>query len=132
MNSATRRDLAVFLLSVSLGAGIWLLAPAITGQKAPWTSGQEPWDSTYYRLALLVAGVLPSALIQRRWWRWLVGIFVGQVLVTIPVSFRSAFGCLGWLYMFPDLIYCLPGIAVGALCGFFGRRILSRRASHAA
>ena len=124
MDSVTRRDLAVFLLSVSLGSGIWLLAPAFTGQKTPWTSGEEPWGSTYYRLALLVAAVIPSALIQRRWWRWLIGIFLGQVLVTIPAGLRSPFGCLGWLYMFPYEIYCLPGVGVGALCGFFDERAM--------
>ena len=131
----TRRDRAVFLLSVSLGSGIWLVAAllaAFTGQKQPWTSGEEPGGSTYYRLALIVSGAIPSVLIPRLWWRWLIGIFLGQVLVTIPASFRSPFGCLGWLVMFPYIAYCLPGIALGALCGFFGRRILSRRSGDAA
>ncbi len=79
-----------------------------------------------------MAGILPSALVQRGWWRWPVGILVGQVLVTIPLALRSPFGPLGWLYMTVDMVYCLAGIGVGTLCEVVVRRLLSRQAGDAA
>ena len=127
MNSLARRDAAVFLLSVGLGAGIWLLSPAITGQKEPWDS-----EGPYYHLALFVAGILPAALVQHRWWRWPIGTLVGQILVTVPLVLRSPFGILGWFYMTVDMLYCLVGTGVGAVCGVLVRRILSRQVGDAA
>ena len=70
------KDILINLsLSSFLGALIWALSPAMTGQTEPWDA-----ESVYYFAALFVAGAIAAIPGFRPVWAIYLGIFLGQLL----------------------------------------------------
>ena len=117
-----RPTLAALLMGLFIGAAIWWQSPLITGRQEPWDAG-----SGYYEGALLGAGILGGLLLPEhsRW--FVIGVFVGQVLVLLGGVLKepSSGGLwpLGVVFM---ALYSLLAM-VGAIMGSGVRRRLSRR-----
>ena len=75
------RDYLVFFLALFSGILIWALSTLTTRQ-------QEPWDSEtpYYFVSLFVSGVIFGAIKPVRFHRWVVAIFIGQLIALVFVG----------------------------------------------
>lgn len=71
----------MFFLALFSGILIWALSTSITGQ-------QEPWDSEtpYYFVSLFVSGAIFGAIKPIRLHRWVVAIFIGQLISLVFVG----------------------------------------------
>lgn len=117
-----RPTLAALLIGLVIGAAIWWLSPLITGRLEPWDAG-----SGYYEGALLGAGILGGLLLPEhsRW--FVIGIFVGQVLVLLAgVLKEPSSGGLWPLGVVFLALYSLLAM-VGAMVGSAVRRRRSGR-----
>jgi hypothetical protein len=117
-----RSTLPALLMGLLIGAAIWWLSPLITGRLEPWDAG-----SGYYEGALLGAGILGGLLLPKHWRWFVIGVFLGQVLVLLGGVLRepSSGGLwpLGVVFM---ALYSLLAM-VGAMVGSGVRRRLSGR-----
>lgn len=71
----------IFFLALFSGVLIWALSASITGQQEPWDSG-----SPYYFVSLFVSGAIFGAIKPVRFHRWVVAIFIGQLIALIFVG----------------------------------------------
>ncbi len=94
-------DYSTFLLACLLGLGIWYLSPFLTGHLEPWDS-----ESGYYGFSLATAGALTALLNPHRFWRWSIGIYLGQVI---------AFPLVGLGLPLPLSLIYLAGVTLVAL-----------------
>jgi hypothetical protein len=66
-----------FLLSLVVGALIWILWPIITGIREPWDS-----NAICYPAVLLLSGFILGLLRPQHFWVHYVGILFGQFVYT--------------------------------------------------
>jgi len=115
---------AVFLTGLLIGGAIWWLSPLITGSREPWDA-----EGVYYAGSLLGAGLFGGLLLPGQWRWFVVGVFVGQVLVLLAGVLRdpSTGGLwpLGLIFLALYSVLTLLGAALGS--GL--RRLGNRRTS---
>jgi protein-S-isoprenylcysteine O-methyltransferase Ste14 len=100
-----------------LGAGFWLLSPALLGHAEPWDAGAPVWT-----LSWPVIGALGAAAHH---WRgaWLpVGYALGQVAAMVRPPWLSEFGALGALFIGAGL-----AVALAVTLALLGALALWRR-----
>ena len=114
-----------FGFSTLVGLFVWIASPYFTGQKEPWNS-----LSFYYPGTLLVGGAIAGLLVPRRFWRWAVGIWLGQMIgfVQCMATYRRVgpLAPLGFLMFLPMYsLWALLGSCLGAAAGKLLRRFVS-------
>ena len=117
-----RPTLAALLIGLAIGAAIWLISPLITGRREPWDA-----EGGYYPGALLGTGFFGGLLLPERAGWFVVGIFLGQILVLLGgVLSNPSSGGLWPLGVGFLALYSLLAL-LGAALGSGVRRLRSRR-----
>ncbi len=122
-----RGDYVIFILTLILGAMIWLASPYITGLREPWDA-----ESGYYYISLIAIGFVAGIIAPSRFWLWAVGIWLGQLLVFVfqLLMFRSGpLWPLGMVFLFVLSFLSLIGSAVGAGCRSALRAVFTVKAN---
>ena len=83
----------VFVLTMGMGAVIWLASPAMTGRAEPWDA-----HSPYYIVALFGAGFFAAIVEPQRFWRWPIAIYLGQCAAIIVQALLRPGGDLGLFF----------------------------------
>ena len=89
-----RQRWLLFAAGALFGIGLRPFSPWLTGHAEPWDADLPVWQASWLVVALAgaatgrVAGVLVP-----------LGHAFGQMLVTLPGAWTSAFGLLGWLFI---------------------------------
>ena len=85
-----------------------MLSPLLTGHK-------EPWDAPpgYYIGSLFVAGFLLAVIHPEKFYLCPLGVIGGQIIIPTPSVLESAFGPLGWVFVFVFGVVCWAGAVVG-------------------
>ncbi len=120
----SRRSVAAFLTGLVIGGAIWWLSPLITGSHEPWDA-----EGVYYAGSLLGAGLLGGLLLPGHWRWFVVGVFVGQVLVLLAGVLRDP--STGGLWPLGLIFLALYSVLtlLGAALGTGLRRLGNRRTS---
>jgi hypothetical protein len=102
------QDYVVFLLALISGILIWALSSLITGQQEPWDSG-----SPYYFISLFVSGAVFGAIKPARYSRWVLAIFIGQLIALIFIGMGPLI-IIGIGYLAVLSMITLSGAAIAA------------------
>ncbi len=113
--------LAIFGVAFLVGLTIWLMSPLVTGQ-------EEPWDASWWYLAvaLAAAGLVAGLITCRRLWIAVLGLYFGQFTVLVMRPQKGAFETAPlWLGAALLAAFTTIAFAAGAM-GWIVRRSLSR------
>lgn len=111
-----RRSTVALLFSIASGVAIWVGSPVLTGHLEPWDA-ENPLP---YLGGLVLAGALASTIEPRGFWKWPIGIYVGQTLgilyrtMTLPGAGVNFFVPLGMAFLVPYTTLALLGAVIGA------------------
>jgi hypothetical protein len=105
-----------FVLSMTLGAGVWGLSPFLTGHKEPWDA-----SSPMYFLSLLIGGFSLAMICPRLFWVPVLGIYFGQVAYCL--FFQEVYGEMIILVFLSVAFFGVPPAFLGAIIAFAGSLI---------
>jgi hypothetical protein len=107
------------------GASIWALSRPFTGQVEPWDS-----LSSYYAIALLMAGAFAALPGPRYWWLVPIGVFTGEHLYMWTLLPESRAWWLFGIYIHAQgPVWLLPAIGAGCVyvVDLLRRKLRTRR-----